>query len=1031
MFDRSTRHRTRILLHAALMGATFSGGAAYGQTVTWDGEAADDNWNSPNNWDTNSVPNGASFDVVIGSPAPTLLNINVTLNSVIVNADGSLTLVSGTNLDLTGNVGSFLSNAGTITSQNNTDLVFVNTVVNSGSINISAGVSATDIELRGALNSIIDLDGGGTITLSGANARITDVDVNHRTLRVLDQLIQGNGQLGVNDISVEITAGNMVDANVDGGTLELDPSGSGPGFTNAGTLQASGGGLLALTGFGGGGFHNAGGLIQALNGSEVRLRNGASVTGGTLATSGTGIIRVEAGQNIVLTDVTLNGTLISENNTDTGASGTITNHGLIEIQSGGSNTDLELRGAANSTTTLAGSGVLQLTGLNAGINDMDANQRTLVNDTGHTIRGQGSIGQNGIVIVNNHLIQANVSGQALTLDPMDAVGDADFDNNGTLEAVGGGVLVFTGLGGGSFDNAGGTIRALAGSEVQLTNSASVAGGTVTTSGGGVIRVLDGQQVYLADLTNGGTLIANNGSDTGVIGTIDNTGTIQINAGGSLTALELAGAANSTTVLTGGGTTTLSGSNARITDVDANNRTLDIQDQTVRGEGNIGANTVDVNVAAGNLVDANVNGGTLTLDPSSSALGFTNAGTLRASAGGVLQLTGSGGGGFNNAGGTIQALAGSEVRLTTNASVAGGTLTTSGGGVIRGIASQNYFLADLTHAGTFIAENNTDTGISGTITNTGSILIDSGGSITSLELNNAPNGSTTLTGAGTVTLAGVNARVDDGDANLRTLINTGGHTIQGRGNVGADTINVDNAAGGTLLANVSGETLAIRVQDAFSNAGTLRATNGGTLTANRGFTNEGTITIDNGGGINFTGTVTNGVSGRIQGDDDSFAAGIGASAGIVSNGVIAPGVPASPGSPAFGFLNLVAAVELGDTSLLEFEIGGDTTGVSFDYLSVWGGLELGGNLSVAVVNGFTPAETDRFQIIHTPATDALTGAFANVASGATMLSQDGLWEFTVTYGDGAVELSNFVLIPEPASVSILLAVSGLALRRRQR
>ena len=38
-------------------------------------------------------------------------------------------------------------------------------------------------------------------------------------------------------------------------------------------------------------FDNAGGLIRALNDSEVRLQAGATINGGTLATAGTGTIR--------------------------------------------------------------------------------------------------------------------------------------------------------------------------------------------------------------------------------------------------------------------------------------------------------------------------------------------------------------------------------------------------------------------------------------------------------------------------------------------------------------------------------------------------------------------------------------------------------------------------------------------------------------------------------------------------------------------------------------------------------------------
>ena len=57
-------------------------------------------------------------------------------------------------------------------------------------------------------------------------------------------------------------------------------------------MQASNGGVLLLVGAGGGVFNNTGGMIRALDGSEVRLATGAEITGGTLASAGTGMIRI-------------------------------------------------------------------------------------------------------------------------------------------------------------------------------------------------------------------------------------------------------------------------------------------------------------------------------------------------------------------------------------------------------------------------------------------------------------------------------------------------------------------------------------------------------------------------------------------------------------------------------------------------------------------------------------------------------------------------------------------------------------------
>ena len=74
--------------------------------------------------------------------------------------------------------------------------------------------------------------------------------------------------------------------------------------------------------------------------------------------------------------------------------------------------------------------------------------------------------------------------------------------SGHDEASNGDVLIFTGNGSGTDNNTGDTIQAIdVGSEVQLTNNASITGGTFTTSNGGVIRENNGQNAFISDLTD--------------------------------------------------------------------------------------------------------------------------------------------------------------------------------------------------------------------------------------------------------------------------------------------------------------------------------------------------------------------------------------------------------------------------------------------------------------------------------------------------------------------------------------------------
>ena len=72
-------------------------------------------------------------------------------------------------------------------------------------------------------------------------------------------------------------------------------------------------------------------------------------------------------------------------------------------------------------------------------------------------------------------------------------------------------------------------------------------------------------------------------------------------------------------------------------------------------------------------------------------------------------------------------------------------------------------------------------------------------------------------------------------------------------------------------------------------------------------------------------------------------------------------------------------------------------------------------------------------------DTLVGSFFNVLSGERLPSGDGRGSFAVHYGSGSpfasnqIVFSDFVLIPEPASVSALLSAGVLLLvwKRRRR
>ncbi|QDU88872.1 Autotransporter-associated beta strand repeat protein [Pirellulimonas nuda] len=155
-------------------------------------------------------------------------------------------------------------------------------------------------------------------------------------------------------------------------------------------------------------------------------------------------------------------------------------------------------------------------------------------------------------------------------------------------------------------------------------------------------------------------------------------------------------------------------------------------------------------------------------------------------------------------------------------------------------------------------------------------------------------------------------------------------------------------------------------------------NAGVLLVNGAHTGGGAYTVNSGGTL---------------GGDGAIAA----SVVVKSGGRLAPG--ASSGSLQIASLNL----ESGST--LEIELGG----VQSDLLT-GGNIALGGNLAVSLIDsngqGFVPYASDLFTVV---SATALSGAFANVASGGRIETLGGEGSFLAAYDASldAVQLSGFV------------------------
>lgn len=176
-------------------------------------------------------------------------------------------------------------------------------------------------------------------------------------------------------------------------------------------------------------------------------------------------------------------------------------------------------------------------------------------------------------------------------------------------------------------------------------------------------------------------------------------------------------------------------------------------------------------------------------------------------------------------------------------------------------------------------------------------------------------------------------------------------------------NLLSVSGANLIVTNSANTAQIDVR-----RGMLALTNGTVKTAR--------FLVSSNGVVTGTGTIT--------------------ASGVTNSGVVAPGN--SPGS-----LTINGSLTLQTNSLLAFELGGYSSGVTYDFLSVSNMARLGGALAVTFINGFGVTITNGASFTLLTAA-SMSGAFTNVASGARLLTGDGFADFVVNYSGSVLSLS---------------------------
>ena len=130
-----------------------------------------------------------------------------------------------------------------------------------------------------------------------------------------------------------------------------------------------------------------------------------------------------------------------------------------------------------------------------------------------------------------------------------------------------------------------------------------------------------------------------------------------------------------------------------------------------------------------------------------------------------------------------------------------------------------------------------------------------------------------------------------------------------------------------------------------------------------------------------------------------------------------------------------ALTLASTSNFRVDINGTTAGTGYDQLQVTtGGVTItGSNLVVTV--GTTLSVGQTFTILNKVAAGAITGTFAGIPQGGTVVGSNGT-VFSVSYtgGDGNDIVLTVVAapVPEPSTwIGGALAIAGLAFTQRRR
>lgn len=926
----------------------------------------------------NNVIRGDGASLVIQSTtvnqgvSGTLNAINngvVRLHGATIN-NGSFTTASGGSIATQNGTGSTLSgvtNTGTLNIVDNSSITLTGTLTNNGTVNMQSVGNSTDLRIAGAQT----INGTGTISLSNTGAnRVLGTGTGDTLTLGSGQTLQGSGTIGTSANFTLVNQGTIV-------ATQSSPLyiGATAGVTNTGTLRADGGTLQLQTTV-----NSGGGAIEALNGSQVQLLNGAVVNNASFTATGAGsLITTVNGSTVTLGGGTVNGPLRVNDNSTLRLTGDVTYNGTLSMASVGNSTNLEIVG----NRTLSGTATIQMSNTQGNRILTNTAGDTLAIGANITVQGSGQIGAGtSLAVTNNGTIIATQPSPILINTAV------PFTNNGTLRADGGTLQIQT-----TVNSAGGNIEARNGSQVQLLNGTVINNANFSATGAGsLITTVNGSTVALGGGNITGPLNVNDNSALRLDGDVAANGTITMSSVGNSTDLRI----NGTRSISGPLTITMSNTTAnRIISANVNGDTLTTAaNVTIQGAGQIGAGSSLAVTNNGTIIATQTQ--PLLINTTGTV---TNNNVMRAD-GAAMVISSTVNQGPS---GTLNAINNGQVQLVNGSNITGGTFTTASGGVIRTVSGNNALVSGVTNSGTLNVVDNSFLFLGGTLTNNGAINMQSVGNSTDIR----STGNRLIDGTGTITLSNTAANRIIANTAGDSLTLGSGQTLQGAGQIGAGgQFNFTN--NGTVIANVSNG-MTIDSSGTLLNNNIIRA-DAANLTINSASTNltqsgTGVIQAINGGTVTLTGnaTITGGILSTASGGAIRTGSGnISNIANLTNNGTF--------NVVDNSFLTLTGTIT--NNGALNVNSAGNTTD-----------LRVNGNVTLAGTGTTTMSNTSANRIVAITPGDTLTiGAGQTVQGSGAIGALGGL--NVVNQGTITANQPNALVIAVAPASTVTNAVGGL-------